>query len=47
VTVLVARSGTGQAVLARPSLGGLAVQSAFDCATPLLAPLVPAPAFTF
>ena len=47
VTVLAPRPGTGQAVLARPSAGGLALGSAFDCATPLLPSLIPAPAFSF
>ena len=49
VTVLVRQGSAGQAVLATPGTGkgGLAVQSAFDCATPLLPPLVPAPVFTF
>ncbi len=53
VTVLAERDAAGRpvavsrAVIGRPSLGGLAIQNAFDCATPMLPSLVPPPAFTF
>jgi protein-L-isoaspartate(D-aspartate) O-methyltransferase len=53
VTVLAERDsvgrtvGVGRAVVGRPSLGGLAIQSAFDCATSPLPTLVPPPTFTF
>lgn len=39
--------GTGVAVLAEPSTGGLRAQAAFDAAAPLLPGLMAAPAFTF
>ncbi len=47
VTVLAPRPGSGQAVLGCPSAGGLALSSAFDCATALLPSLIPAPLFSF
>lgn len=47
VTVLTPRPGAGQAVLGCPSAGGLALSSGFDCATPLLPSLIPAPVFNF
>ncbi len=47
VTVLAEGGSVGRAVVGQPSLGGLAIHSAFDCATPLLPALVPPPAFTF
>lgn len=47
VTVLAEGDTVGHAMVGRPSLGGLALQSAFDCATPLLPALMPPPRFTF
>ncbi|HTW28874.1 MAG TPA: protein-L-isoaspartate O-methyltransferase [Acetobacteraceae bacterium] len=47
VTVLRRPGVTGRAVLAEPSSIGLRAQPEFDCATPLLPPLEPTPAFTF
>lgn len=47
VTVLMPPHAVGRAILARPSVGGLAIQNAFDAATPLLPALVPPPVFTF
>ena len=47
VTVLAAADQLGRAVIGRPSLGGLAIHSAFDCATPVLPALIPPPVFTF
>ncbi len=47
ITVLAEPDMVGRAVVGRPSVGGLAIQDAFDCATPLLPTLAPPPAFTF
>jgi protein-L-isoaspartate(D-aspartate) O-methyltransferase len=47
VTVLAEANQVGRAVIGRPSLGGLAIHSAFDCGTRLLPALVPPPVFTF
>ena len=47
VTVLASGEAVHRAIVARPSVGGLAIQSAFDCATPVLPELVPPPTFTF
>lgn len=48
-TVIAPLRGNGYAVLAEPSLraGELRAQPVFDCATPLLPSLLPAPAFHF
>ena len=48
-TVIAPPEGNGYAVLAEPSLrpGELRSQPIFDCATPLLPSLLPAPAFQF
>lgn len=46
VTVLTA-DGVGQAVLAEATAAGLRTQSMFDCATPAIPSLVPAPGFVF
>ena len=40
-------SHMGQVVLAEPSTTGLRAQPAFDCATPLIPGLLPAPGFVF
>ncbi len=46
--VAVVRGGrTGQAVLAEPTPAGLRAQAVFDCASPLLPMLRPAPVFQF
>ena len=45
--VLVSPGGVMQAVLAEPSLSGLRARPEFDCATPILPSLRPAPAFAF
>jgi protein-L-isoaspartate(D-aspartate) O-methyltransferase len=47
VTVLAPQGGVSVAVLAEPTQGGLSVRPAFDAAAPLLAALLPAPAFQF
>lgn len=41
------RHGVGQAVLAEATPSGLRMQPAFDCAAPLIAALLPPPAFVF
>ena len=46
VTVLTG-DGVGQAVLAEATPAGLRTQSMFDCATPAIPSLVPAPGFVF
>jgi len=48
-TVIAPPQGNGYAVLAEPSVrpGELSAQPVFDCATPLLPSLLPAPAFLF
>jgi len=40
-------AGIGQAVLAEPTPVGLRAQAIFDCATPPIPSLLPAPAFVF
>ncbi len=47
VTVRRTESHVGQAVLAEASVAGLRAQPAFDCATPLIPALLPAPVFVF
>ncbi len=47
VAIVCPPGGTGTAVLAEPSVGGLRAQAAFDASAPLLSSLVAAPAFTF
>ena len=47
VTVLRAERHGGRAVLAEAGPAGLRAQAAFDCATPLIPSLVPAPGFVF
>ena len=47
VTVQRVDTHVGQAVLAEATAGGLRVQPAFDCATPLIPSLRPAPRFVF
>ena len=47
VTVIRNASHIGQVVLAEPSTTGLRAQPAFDCATPLIPGLLPAPGFVF
>ncbi|MGA3398376.1 MAG: protein-L-isoaspartate O-methyltransferase [Acetobacteraceae bacterium] len=47
VTVVCADGRTSQAVLAEVTGAGLRAQPMFDCATPLLPSLLPAPAFAF
>ncbi len=47
VTVIRAESRVGQAVLAEPTPVGLHAQAMFDCATPLIPSLLPAPSFVF
>jgi protein-L-isoaspartate(D-aspartate) O-methyltransferase len=47
VTVLWPVGEASAAVLAEPSTGGVRAQAEFDAGAPLLAPLVPAPEFTF
>lgn len=47
VTVLRTGSGPAQAVLGEALAGGLQLRPMFDCATPLIPALVPAPEFTF
>ncbi len=47
VAILVPDGGTGVAVLAEPSTGGLRAQPEFDASAPLLPGLVSAPVFTF
>jgi protein-L-isoaspartate(D-aspartate) O-methyltransferase len=47
VTVLGGAGRTGQAVLAEPTSSGLRPQAMFDCATPPLPSMQPAPAFVF
>jgi protein-L-isoaspartate(D-aspartate) O-methyltransferase len=47
VTVHQLAGRVGQAVLAQRTDAGLRMQPAFDCATPLLAPLLPEPGFVF
>ena len=46
-TVLRTNARTGQAVLAEATQAGLRAQPMFDCATPLIPSLAPAPAFVF
>jgi protein-L-isoaspartate(D-aspartate) O-methyltransferase len=46
-TVVCTSSRTGQAVLAEPTGASLRAQPMFDCATPPLPSLLPAPAFAF
>ncbi len=47
VTVLDQTGMGGQGVLAEPAGGGLRAHAEFDCATPLLRPLLTVPAFQF
>ncbi len=47
VTVLTGRGRMSQAVLAEPTPAGLRAQPAFDCATPPIPSLRPAPGFVF
>jgi len=47
VTVCIGDSGLGQAVLAEGTPAGLRMQPMFDCATPALPSLLPAPGFVF
>jgi protein-L-isoaspartate(D-aspartate) O-methyltransferase len=47
VTVQARAGSMGAAVLAEPTAGGLRAQPMFDCATPPLPALLPAPVFTF
>jgi protein-L-isoaspartate(D-aspartate) O-methyltransferase len=47
VTVICDGGRTGQAVLAEATGAGLRAQPVFDCATPALPSLLPAPAFAF
>ena len=47
VTVCADGSGTGQAVLAEVTAAGLRSQPMFDCATPAIPSLLPAPGFVF
>jgi protein-L-isoaspartate(D-aspartate) O-methyltransferase len=47
VTVMAGTGRTSQAVLAEATPAGLRAAPVFDCATPLLPSLVPAPAFVF
>jgi hypothetical protein len=47
VTVFGHAGRTAQAVLAEPTSSGLRAQAMFDCATPPLPSLQPAPAFVF
>lgn len=47
VTVVCTSGRTSQAVLAEPTGAGLRAQPMFDCATPPLPSLLPAPAFAF
>ena len=47
VTVIAREGGSGVAVLAEPSTGGLRTQPAFDANTSLLPELLPAPTFSF
>lgn len=47
VTVIRDDASVGQAVLAEPTAAGLRSQAMFDCATPPIPSLMPAPAFVF
>ncbi len=47
VTVRTGRGSTGEGVVAEMTPAGLHAQPAFDCATPLLADLLPRPGFVF
>ncbi len=47
VTVCAGHGSTGKAVIAELTPAGLHAQPVFDCATPLLPPLLPDPAFVF
>jgi protein-L-isoaspartate(D-aspartate) O-methyltransferase len=47
VTVCADGGGTGQAVLAEATAAGLRMQPMFDCATPAIPSLLPAPGFVF
>ena len=47
VAVVCPEGGTGVAVLAEPSVGGLRAQPEFDASAPLLPGLLPAPSFSF
>ena len=47
VTVVARQGGSGVAMLAEPSTGGLRTQPAFDANTRLLPELLPAPSFSF
>ncbi|MBV9782570.1 MAG: protein-L-isoaspartate O-methyltransferase [Acidisphaera sp.] len=47
ITVLASAARTGRAVVAEATPAGLTTRAVFDCATPVLPPLVPPPAFTF
>jgi protein-L-isoaspartate(D-aspartate) O-methyltransferase len=47
VAVLAPEAGRSAAVLAEPSIGGLAVRPMFDAVAPKLPSLWPAPSFTF
>jgi len=47
VTVCTGEGACGQAVLAEATMAGLRTQPMFDCATPLIPSLIPAPAFVF
>ncbi len=47
VAILCPPGGTGVAVLAEPSIGGLRAHAEFDASAPLLPGLLPAPGFSF
>lgn len=47
VTVIRGGAGNGQAVRGETTQAGLQMRTEFDCATPLIPALLPAPAFTF
>ena len=47
VTVIRGAAGNGQAVRGETTQAGLQMRREFDCATPLIPALLPAPAFTF
>ncbi len=47
VTVIRGTAGNGQAVRGETTQAGLQLRTEFDCATPLIPALLPAPAFTF
>jgi hypothetical protein len=47
VTVRTLTGNVGQAILAERTEAGLRARPAFDCATPLIPGLLPAPSFVF